>query len=66
MRAPGSGSLEIMKMLIGKGAGVKVKDDEGWDLLMWGCVSGKIKVVEYLITEHLLSAQYLTEKGETA
>ena len=43
-----SGSVELVKYLISKGCDVYDKDSDGWTLLHYACIKGKLKLVQYL------------------
>ena len=42
------------------------QDDEGWDTLMWASLSGHFEICELLVSTFGMTADYATEKGETA
>merc|ERR1719197_443023 len=43
-----------------------LKDDEGWNVLMWAALAGHADIVEMLITEYGMAADYSTDKNENA
>lgn len=50
--------MEIVDYLLQQGTTIDVQDDEGWTCLMWGCLAGQLEVVELLIQEWGMAAEY--------
>jgi ankyrin repeat protein len=65
MKAAEEGEIDVCELLLAHGASPGVKDDEGWNALMWASLTGQLDVVQWLITECHQLAEYSTEKGET-
>ncbi|CAE7908835.1 ANKRD63, partial [Symbiodinium necroappetens] len=55
-----------VQILADDGASLDLKDDEGWDVLMWAALSGHFEICELLVGTFHMSPDYATEKGETA
>jgi ankyrin repeat protein len=43
-----------------------VIDDEEWNAMMWGALSGQLEIVEMLIQDAHLPVDHLNSRGETA
>ena len=44
-----SGSVELVKFLISQGCDVIDKDSDGWNVLHYACVEGKLELAQYLV-----------------
>ncbi|CAK9050811.1 unnamed protein product [Durusdinium trenchii] len=66
MKAAEQGEGDVVQILADDGASLDLKDDEGWDVLMWASLSGHYEICELLVSNFGITADYATEKGETA
>jgi ankyrin repeat protein len=65
MYASRIGDIEIVRLLVEKGATVRVQDKEGWEPLMFAAQMGHTKVVKFLI-ENGADVNCAADDGETA
>ncbi|AFM27021.1 ankyrin repeat domain-containing protein [Desulfomonile tiedjei] len=65
MEAAVRGNLEVMKLLLDKGANIDMVDQDGWTALMGATVQGRIEPVRLLL-EHGADVNAKNCNGETA
>lgn len=65
MEAAVRGNLEIMELLLERGADVNIADKDGWTALMGAIVQGHLELV-VLLLEHGADVNSMNDRGETA
>jgi len=65
MEAAGNGHIEVVDLLVRRGAGLDLVDAQGNTALMWAAMQGNDQVVQHLIAKGV-SLNHQNQEGETA
>ncbi|XP_067660925.1 ankyrin repeat domain-containing protein 50-like [Haliotis asinina] len=66
MLAAGGGHREVVKLLVSKGANIKLVDRFGINILHSACLGGDVEVVKYVLSQNMLDINSRVKCGRTA